>query len=331
MIEDLSDIRDRIQAGRFNNEATVRQGIVERLLSLLSWPVWDTEIVSPEYSLEGRRVDYALCPPPGRPAAFIEVKQPGQGDGADRQLFEYAFHRGVPMAILTDGREWHFFLPAEQGDYGERRVYKLDILERDLDESARRLERYLGYQRVRSGEAIEAARKDYRDVTKDREIRRTLPHAWAKLIEDQDEILVDLIAEKVESLCGYKPDPDVVAAFLTSRLRLTDLHTISQPGTILPSRSPRPAPKPAVEVQGGASPYGFVLDGRNYVAANARDVLVKVIHELASRDVSFLERFSSLETRAGMELPPFGGHSIIGHAMPMRRCSHAPHQAGLSA
>ena len=32
-----------------------------------------------------------------------------------------------------------------------------------------------------------------------------------------------------------------------------------------------------------------------------------------------------------LELPPFGGHSIIGHAMPMRRCSHAPHQAGLSA
>jgi hypothetical protein len=31
-----------------------------------------------------------------------------------------------------------------------------------------------------------------------------------------------------------------------------------------------------------------------------------------------------------LELPPFGGHSIIGHAMPMRRCSHAPHQAGLS-
>jgi hypothetical protein len=32
-----------------------------------------------------------------------------------------------------------------------------------------------------------------------------------------------------------------------------------------------------------------------------------------------------------MELPPYGGHSIIGHVMPMRRCSHAPHQAGLSA
>jgi predicted type IV restriction endonuclease len=50
------------------------------------------------------------------------VKQVGQSDRAERQLFEYAFHDGVPMAILTDGREWNFFLPGEQGDYGERRV-----------------------------------------------------------------------------------------------------------------------------------------------------------------------------------------------------------------
>jgi hypothetical protein len=39
------------------------------------------------------------------------------------------------MAVLTDGQEWHFFLPTEQGDYGERRVYKLDLLERDPQEA----------------------------------------------------------------------------------------------------------------------------------------------------------------------------------------------------
>ena len=76
-----------------------------------------------------------------KPIAFIEVKQVGQSEGAERQLFEYAFHTGVPLAILTDGREWNFFLPAEQGDYGERRVYKLDIVERDISECISRLNR----------------------------------------------------------------------------------------------------------------------------------------------------------------------------------------------
>ena len=32
-------------------------------------------------------------------------------DGADRQLFEYAFHEGVPMAVLTDGQELEFLSP----------------------------------------------------------------------------------------------------------------------------------------------------------------------------------------------------------------------------
>ena len=31
-----------------------------------------------------------------------------------------------------------------------------------------------------------------------------------------------------------------------------------------------------------------------------------------------------------LELPHIGGHSIIGQSMPMRRCSHAPWQPGVS-
>ena len=36
------------------------------------WPVYDTEIVAPEYSLGGgRRADYALCHPPREPAVSL--------------------------------------------------------------------------------------------------------------------------------------------------------------------------------------------------------------------------------------------------------------------
>lgn len=70
------------------------------------------------------------------------------------------------MAVLTDGQEWHFYLPGEQGDYEDRRVYKLDLLERDINESKTRLSRYLEYEAVKSGEAVESARSDYKDVSK---------------------------------------------------------------------------------------------------------------------------------------------------------------------
>ncbi len=216
MREDVIDIRNRIKNGEFPSEAAVSQGIGLRILERLSWPTYDTNIVAPQYPLEEGRVDFALCHPERKPIAFIEVKRIGligHNGNADLQLFKYAFHRGVPMAILTDGPEWHFFLPAERGAYDERRVYKLDLLEREPDESVFRLRRYLDYQAVRSGRAFEAARTDYRDIAKEREIQRALPDAWRRLIEDGDEILLELVADKVESLCGYKPDPETVAEF----------------------------------------------------------------------------------------------------------------------
>jgi predicted type IV restriction endonuclease len=285
MRDAILDIRQALAANRFPNEAAVSLGVVLRILNALSWPTFNTGVVAPEYALEGRRVDFALCYPPGVPRAFIEVKQVGQSSGADRQLFEYAFHRGVPLAILTDGREWHFYLPGEQGIYDERRVYKLDLLEREPEESVDRLRRYLEYDAVCSGKAIEAAREDYRNAAKERQIRATLPDAWTKLVEDRDELLLDLLADKVESLCGYKPDPDTVISFLRSHISLRN-------SSGEPVNREKP-PSSSRQIGNGPPTTGFTFGGHVYPARNARDVLVQVMELLADRDPTFLERFAS--------------------------------------
>ena len=103
---DIQDIQNGLKAGRYPNEAAVSQGIILRLLSRLGWHIFDSTHVGPEYALGGRRVDYALCCPPSRPAILIESKDVGLASGGERQLFEYAFHEGIPMAVLTDGQEW---------------------------------------------------------------------------------------------------------------------------------------------------------------------------------------------------------------------------------
>ena len=198
--QDLEDIRAGLVTGKFQNEAAVSQGIVLRLLGGLGWPTYDTSVVSPEFPLQGTRVDFALCHPAGKPRIFIEVKQVGLSDGAERQLFQYAFHAGVPVVILTDGREWSFFLPGEFGDYGERRVYKLDVVERDTAESILRMTRYLDFESVKSGAAYAAARADYEDVARSRQIAAALPLAWRKLVDDEDELLLELLADQTESL-----------------------------------------------------------------------------------------------------------------------------------
>jgi len=300
---DSEAIREGIVAGRFSNEAAVSQGIVLRLLHSLGWPAYDTQVVWPEYALSGRRVDYALCHPPSKPIAIIEVKQIGQSDGAERQLFEYAFHDGVPLAILTDGRDWNFFLPGEQGDYVERRVYKLDIVDRDLSECTSRLSRYLGYDHVTSGAAMQAARDDYRNVSKERQIQATLPKAWSQIIKDEDEMLLEIVADRVETLCGFKPSPDVVASFLQKHL-LAEPAPKSQPiratNAPAPHYEPRVAPPTATPTlsrpvgQPSMAQIGFTLAGKFHPARNAIEVLRQLFEELTTIDPSFPDRFAGL-------------------------------------
>ena len=117
LVNIVQDIQSRLKTGQVANEASVTQGSVLPILQALGWSIFDARIVCPEYTVEGKRVDFALCHQPRRPDIFMEVKQVGKSEGADRQLFEYAFHTGVPMAVLTTGQEWHFYLPAEQGTY----------------------------------------------------------------------------------------------------------------------------------------------------------------------------------------------------------------------
>lgn len=214
--EHIDVICNNIKNGLFQNEASVSQGIVLRLLDALDWPKYDTQVIIPEYSVERQRVDFALCYPPSNPVVFIEVKQVGQSDGSERQLFEYAFHAGIPIAILTDGLKWQFFHPIGQGNYKKRRVYTLDLIETDSETSVYRLNRYLNYESVRNGEAAEAIAKDYQKAFKEELIEENLPDAWSKLVEEKDDYLLEVVAEKVEHMCGYKTTADQVENFLRS-------------------------------------------------------------------------------------------------------------------
>jgi len=212
----IESIRNKLKEGKlYNNESSISQGIVLPVLNALNWPIFDTNIVVPEYSVERRRVDFALCTLPREPKVFIEVKNIGLAEGADRQLFEYAFHKGIPLAILTDGKEWHFFLPSGEGDYTQRRIYKLDLIERDSEASAHYLSRYLEYEKIMSGEAIDHAKRDYKNVAQKRKVEQVLPAAWNRLLQEKDEIILELLSEKTEDLCGYKPDYDMCSNFLS--------------------------------------------------------------------------------------------------------------------
>lgn len=279
----IEKVKEALRRGDYTSEPAVSQYVVLPMLEELGWPNREPGVVIPEYKVGGRRVDYALCHPAKRPSVFIEVKRVGFAEGADQQLFEYAFHVGVPMAILTDGQEWSFYLPAEQGAYHERRVYKVDLLERTTEEAIGRLIRYLDYDRTCSGEALKAARADYQNVARDREMGDTLPKAWTSLLEEQDSLLLEMLAEKVEDLCGCKPDLDICSQFIETYTQSAP----SEPGA--PRKQPvQKIRKSRTRTVGN---FNFSFKGEQHSASSAREVMIRIFQFLAEEDSEFLERF----------------------------------------
>jgi predicted type IV restriction endonuclease len=288
LIDAITDIMAKLRQGRFPNEQAISQGIVLRLLKELNWDTYDTNLVWPEYHTGQGRVDFALCHPASKPAVFIEVKQPCKASEGVVQALQYAFHSGVPFVVLTDGKTWSFYLPAEQGSYEDRRVYKLDLFERDASEAAQTLSNYLDQRRIESGEAIETARKEYRSRNRRAQARAALPDSWRELVEKSDEMLIEIIACAVESKSGIRPDEDDVTSFLAN-LSITTTTTAIRPQFVPNTLQPRTEQLPSIPASSTRSGTLIFL-GIKHSYSTAIEAMLIVLRELAQKDPSFLQR-----------------------------------------
>lgn len=145
-------------------------------------------------------------------------------------------------------------------------------------------------------------------------MKAALPIAWARLVEDEDDMLVEIVADRVESVCGFKPDPDMVLGFLNgttlSRViqtppsqpvkpaitRPTEQIAAHQPAS-LPVTPAREQPPNGQSSQHGTTPHpnrmGYEMGGQFHAARNAIDVLRQIFENLSAKDPSFSERFAA--------------------------------------
>ena len=311
VLEDtIADVVGKLREGAFPNEQSVSQHVVLRILSDLHWDVFEPSVVWPEYvTASGGRADFALCEPRSKPKVLIEVKQPGKAEGGVRQSLEYAFHTGVPFVVLTDGQTWSFYLPAEPGDYEDRRVFKLDLYEHSVTRSADVLESYLGWRRVASGEALEDARSEYRSQTRRALARQAIPDAWTRLVGQRDELLIEVVGDAVESKEGVRPDAEDVARFLAG----LGGATTAQSAALGPARSDPVKPKAIRGATTGVAavdsgnvavrPQGVVVVlGEEFRYRSAKERLTIVLRELANRDATILNRCYENSTFRGRRL-----------------------------
>ena len=298
LIAFVSRVRDGIDRNAYPNETAVRSQLVQPILERLKWPVYDVDKVCHEYSLKfkgtTRRVDLALCVSAGgSPRCIIELKGPNQTEG-DEQLFEYAFHAGAPIALLTNGEHWRFYHILTGGTYNERLVRTLDLRKHAPEEVAEALERYLSYPNTESGKASEYAKDDLdKRINRDK-AKGLIPAAWKALIEgDQDDRLVKLLIDKTSSLSVYAPMESDVVSFLED---LRPSHGSSLENNVDISSFPPPSPPPEGESDihhrktGAHGPIHYHLMGAAYEARNAKDAYVEIIRKLAMQDDGFMQR-----------------------------------------
>jgi hypothetical protein len=167
----------------------------------------------------------------------------------------------------------------EQGTYDERRVYKLDLFEREPSEAAAKLTQYLSLSNIKSGQALDSAREEYRNRNRAAQARAAIPAAWQELVGKGDELLVELLASAVESKAGIKPEEDDVLAFLTSLGKPFVLETAI-----------KTAGRQQGPVDASSRSGTLVIRGKAYRYGNAKDAMVTVLTELAQTDPSFLQR-----------------------------------------
>ena len=282
-------------------------------------------VVRPEYTAGRGRVDFALCEGSGSPKVFIEVKGlGGETEDAVEQVMQYAFRAGVRIVVLTDGGTWSVYLPAEEGSYEERRVFKLDLSEHSPQKSSEVLQRYLEESRVVSGEALKSALRDLGDRKRLEKARRAVPSAWRDIFEaaEPDEslnLLVDVLADRVESKVGVRPDDNDVVNFLRSLQRqegqvlAPPLPGASERKQFVPHRvrqvsapplsgaSERKQPvhrrvrqvsaPPSSGANGGGHSEMLVILGKSFPCKNPTDAMVTVFKELERRERGFWQRF----------------------------------------
>jgi len=318
MEKDLNKIIQNLKNNLYPSEALISQGVVKRILSLFGWPVYDPEWVIPEYSLHGRRVDLALCNTPNRPIMFVEVKQLGLIEGADKQLFEYAFVEGIPIAILTDGREWHFYLPGEQGNYEDRHYLKLDLFKHPVTEIIDYFLKYLEFTNVKNGFAYEYAKKEYKDLFSKKIIKSSFTNALKQLINEEDDILFEVVASKIESLCGYKPSKVETFKMFNENLELVENKQVIQSVKFTQKRQvTRFREKQVFKKSKTGNKPVYLFFGKRFECVNGRNLMRNIFIDFYNRDDQFFFKFQklrkSLKSRPIVSQSPEGLYPTTPH------------------
>jgi len=286
----IGKVSERLRQAGFQNERAVCNGAVHPILQACGWDVQNQQEVWPEYTTEKNTfVDYALLIN-GIPLIFIEVKHRLDGENKRRealkQLLEYAFSEGVPIAILTDGDLWAFYWPAAPGKMEERLVAEVQLTQTDPAVCAQLLSQYLQKQGASSEKLLEKMQSALQ--------ARKIPLILKSIFHSPSDKLLDLLQKEAESRGYTSLTHDQIRAFLQEWMTFpqeapspTKLNKSALTTSAFTDTSPL-----TLTTTAASATKGYYFRGHFHPTKRITDAYEEIINKLIQRDPSFADRFS---------------------------------------
>ncbi len=229
MNDALADIREKLQAGSYQNEEHVRLSLVARLLQELGWDIWNPAEVNTEFlpvpTEDKTKVDLALFSTPRTPSVFIEVKavdRISNLEEIERQLRDYNRNNTALFSIITDGRKWRFYYSQTGGQFSKKCFKILNLSSDEPEDLERTLHLFLSKSEIDSGNAKKQAEALLQLTQKERVMEEclskavrliqeapfpTLPDALLTLVAEQGFEIPREEAERFVKKQSVKPEP----------------------------------------------------------------------------------------------------------------------------
>lgn len=283
--------------GRFHHldEAALKQGVVLKVLSLLEWDPFDIDEIQPEHNVEGGKIDFSLRQnDPNR--VFLVVRKGSDLSKHQEELFNHSVQGNARMAVLTNGFTWWFYLPLLQGSADEKKFLALEIQGQKGEEISEKLLQFLSKGHVTSGKSLRLAEEIYHTRQRAFLVREFLPKAWERVMKEPEKWLAEPLAEVTKSLCGYRPDMDILREFIRSRGEMkTDVPPVLKPK---PSVAPT---KSKATIQGedysGKSITAFVFKDKRHEVKSWKAMLVKVCETIFPQQKGDLDVLFTISER----------------------------------
>ncbi|MBM3712890.1 MAG: hypothetical protein FJW56_05590 [Actinobacteria bacterium] len=264
------------------DENQTKQIFINPILHVLGWDIFNPEIVKYEHKSFNQRVDIALLDG-GKKLIFIEAKKTIESlEKHEEQLLKYCFQESVPMAILSNGIVWWFYLPRKETTWDKRKFYTIELLEQEIESVVEKFTQLLSYSEVISGKYLMIANNIFDDQAKKQKVRLELPKIWKIILLNPSEDFIKIIKDELENNLGISDREEILQFIynLTEKSYQIEFENIPQGPATTDKNHDAIIRPPKSLTQDEIIPYIIDIIGQKGGAASKNFVEGKIYREL---------------------------------------------------